>query len=172
MYVPHLWISDVLSPGDLAYVLSSHQAHYAKTQGYPAAFEYIVLRALQELYESIEREERSRVWTLRSSPAGAADMSQRFGSIVLQDRGALAQLRLFYVDEAARGTGRGKDLLNTFIRYASAVGFSGIYLWTTPVQTAAVALYGQAGFTLTEERRTTSFGVSQLEQRYALTLRV
>ena len=160
-------IRATLQPGDLTYLLSSHQKHYALHHDYPSAFEYIVLKATQDLYEGLQRDDRTRLWVAEAS-VGNGGLVDRVGSIVLQDRGELAQLRLYFVEEAHRGAGVGRALLTGLLAYAKAEGFAGVYLWTTAEQTTAGALYRRNKFRLSEERVTQNFGLQQTEQRYLL----
>ena len=150
-----------LRPGDLTYVLASHQAHYHRTYGYTAAFEYRIARALAESYAAGGQ---SRWWFAERG-------ERRVGSLFLMDRGeGLAQLRFFYVAEDCRGMGLGRRLLDYFTRHLRAAAAKKCYLWTTTEQTAARRLYEATGFRETERLASADFGVPQTNLRYELTV--
>jgi hypothetical protein len=54
--------------------------------------------------------------------------------------------------------------------FLKACGYRSAYLWTTDELAAAAHLYTRAGFTLTEEKESTSFGKPLTERRYDLLL--
>ena len=153
-------IRTTLQPGDLSFLLSAHAAHYLKEHGYTVPFEYYVGKAINEFYENYNPA-RSRIWIVEEN-------GFRLGSLVLQDRGTSAQLRLFLLLTDARGHGMGKDLLRRFIVFCNEKNFQSAYFWTTDEQVAAAHLYRSFGFQIAEERTSRTFGRPILEQRYEL----
>lgn len=149
-----------LQPGDLSFLLSSHTEHYLKEHGYTVPFEYYVGKAINEFYENYDPT-RSCIWIVEEN-------GYRLGSLVLQDRGTTAQLRLFLLLPAARGHGVGKALLRSFIAFCKEKTYRSAYFWTTDEQLAAARLYRSVGFQITEERTSETFGRPILEQRYEL----
>jgi GNAT superfamily N-acetyltransferase len=80
------------------------------------------------------------------------------------------RLRWVILDPAARGRGIGRALVTTALDEARRRGAIGVYLWTIAGLPAARHLYDEAGFTLTEEHKTRSWGIDTIEQRMDLTL--
>jgi ribosomal protein S18 acetylase RimI-like enzyme len=81
-----------------------------------------------------------------------------------------AQLRYFLLDREYRGIGLGRRLMDLYMSFLQEVGYSAAYLWTTDDLPAAAHLYMSYGFTLTEERDSTAFGIPLKERRYDLAL--
>ncbi len=115
---------------------------------------------------------RSRRWSPRS-PRGS---SQNFdaarercwiaardrtvlGSVFLvRDSDETARLRLLYVEPTARGAGLGRALVRECLRFAAAVGYRKITLWTNDVLVAARAIYRSEGFEIVSADREHHFG--------------
>jgi len=70
----------------------------------------------------------------------------------------LAQLRMLYVEPAARGHGIGKLLVDQCVAFARGAGYARLRLWTHSIQTSARRLYTAAGFAIVEEWDHVSFG--------------
>lgn len=78
----------------------------------------------------------------------------------------VAHLRWFIVDDALRGTGTGKKLLDAALAFVDAKGFAEAHLWTFSGLHVARHLYETRGFVLAEERPGTQWGNKVLEQRF------
>jgi len=89
---------------------------------------------------------------------------------VLQSRGEDAHLRYFLLNPDFRGIGLGKKLMDMFVNFAVECGYRSVYLWTTNEQEKASVIYKKYGFTLTEEKKSDTFGKSLMEQKYVLIL--
>ena len=57
-----------------------------------------------------------------------------------------AELQKLYLDDAAKGKGRGKELMQLAIRWAASSGYRNIYLETHTSLAAALGLYEKMGF--------------------------
>ncbi|WP_230679989.1 GNAT family N-acetyltransferase [Pontibacter rufus] len=88
--------------------------------------------------------------------------------LLLHRPGNTAQLRYFLIEPEYRGIGLGKKLMDLYMAFFRAMGYTSSYLWTTHEQEAAIALYKRYGFRLTEEKPSTAFGKPLTEQRYDL----
>ena len=129
--------------GDIGWVLHTHGEYYTRHHGFGLNFESTVARILAEFSESCD-ERRERLWI-------AEDDERRLGSIMLIHEGdegstPISRLRLFYVDEAARGTGLGSRLIRACVDYSRACGYGAIVLDTVQQLTAARRLYQREGF--------------------------
>ncbi len=103
-------------------------------------------------------------------------VAQRGGEIigsVFLVKGATAntgQLRLLYVEPAARGRGVGAALVERCIEGARVFGYKRLELWTNHVLTSARRVYQAAGFELIAEEPHRSFGHDLIGQTWRLEL--
>lgn len=151
-----------LRPGDIGDILSIHAKLYFKEYGYTTSFEAYLAEGLAE-FVHLYNPERSRIWVCE-------DKGHVVGCLFLLDRGEAAQLRYFLFTPEYRGLGLGKKLMDAFIEFMRECGYKSSYLWTTEQQVVAAKVYMRYGYTLTEEKTSTEFGVPLVEQRYDLHL--
>jgi peptidyl-dipeptidase Dcp len=151
-----------LRPGDIGYVTYMHGALYHKEYGYTLQFENYVAKGLCEFYEKYDPA-RNRIWACEHG-------GRMIGFLLLMDRGSAAQLRYFLIEPEYRGIGLGAKLLDLYMDFLHQCGYKSSYLWTTHELDTAAFLYKRLGFTLTEEKESTSFGKPLREQRYDLVL--
>ena len=147
-----------LGPGDGGWVVERHGAHYAEHEGFGPAFEGLVAKIVGAFLEEHdpERECGWIAWRGR----------RRIGSIfVVNDRGA-AQLRLVYLDPAARGLGLGRMMLEEAMGWAKARGYSRMRLWTHESHRAAGRMYAAARFEMTASEPVDAFGVPNVRQTW------
>ena len=69
------------------------------------------------------------------------------GCAALANRGAYGEVKRMYVDEARRGLGTGRKLLEHLAMFARMAGLGELKLETGIHQPAAIALYDSVGFT-------------------------
>lgn len=150
-------------PGDLGYVIYRHGKLYADEYNYGVSFEMYVAKGIGEFYESYDQQ-KERVWICEH-------YSKIIGFLLLQNRqNNTAQLRYFFVEKEFRGLGLGKQLMQLFMDFLHAKGYTECYLWTTHELETAAALYSTHGFVLSEETVSKSFGKKLKERKYILTL--
>lgn len=89
--------------------------------------------------------------------------------IVRQDE-TTAKLRLLYVEEAARGLGLGRRLVDECVQFSRDKGYKRIEFWTNSVLMSARRIYEAAGFMLIKEEPHHSFGQDLIGQTWALEL--
>ena len=108
---------------------------------------------------------RERAWI-------AALDGEPVGSVFCVDAGdGVAKLRLLIVDPAARGRQVGRQLVEECIRFARAVGYRELTLWTQSQLEAARRIYAAHGFELVEaEPPTKQFGTRQASETWRLVL--
>jgi DNA-binding MarR family transcriptional regulator len=151
-------------PGEYGWVIQRHGALYAREYGFDASFEALVAEIVAGFATSHDPA-RERAWI-------AALDGDPVGSIFCVDTGdGVAKLRLLIVDPAARGRRVGKQLVDECIRFARAVGYRELTLWTQSRLDAARAIYARAGFELAEaEPPTEQFGVTSRSETWRLVL--
>jgi GNAT superfamily N-acetyltransferase len=87
------------------------------------------------------------------------------------DSPAVARLRWFLVDPAARGSGLGRALLDTALRFARESGYGSVELETFSALTGAARMYRAAGFELAASWTGPLWGRDDLvRERYELAL--
>ena len=151
-----------LRNGDMGYVIYLHGLLYGREYNFGVQFETYVAKGLWEFYEQYSPK-RNRVWVCEHD-------DRMVGFLLLMDRGHAAQLRYFIIESEYRGIGLGKKLMTLYMDFLRECGYKKSYLWTTHELHTAIALYKKFGFTLTEEKGSTTFGKPLTEQRYDLIL--
>jgi GNAT superfamily N-acetyltransferase len=150
-----------LSPGDIGFVIHRHGKLYHEEYGYGVSFEAYVGAGLYEFYTNYDPRV-DRVWICEHR-------DKIVGFLLLMHRANnTAQLRYFYLEPEYRGIGLGRKLMNLYMDFLLAAGYTAAYLWTTHELPAAAHLYTALGFRLTEEKDSSTFGKPLKEQRYDL----
>jgi GNAT superfamily N-acetyltransferase len=150
-----------LRPGDLGMIVHLHGVHYAREYGLDVTFEPYVAKPLADFVLS----GAGRLWLVEEHGNGIV------GSIAAVDAAAgQSQLRWFLLAPEARGTGLGRRLLTTALDYCRQRGMSHIFLWSFADLHAALRLYEQAGFQVTETRTSHVWGAERTEVRMNLDL--
>jgi DNA-binding MarR family transcriptional regulator/GNAT superfamily N-acetyltransferase len=150
-------------PGDLGWVVERQAAGYAAEYGWDETYEALVARIIAD-YVDHRDPSRETAWIAEAD-------GQRVGSIFCVRRsGTVAQLRLLYVDPAARGLGIGSKLVEECLRFARSAGYTEMTLWTNSVLAGARRIYERAGFTLRDEEPHHSYGADLVGQNWSRTL--
>lgn len=148
-------------PGLIARITAMHALHYARTWGFGQHFESVVAAGLAEFSNRLGNPS-NEIW--------AAMLGDEIvGSVAIdgEDMGpGIAHLRWFIVDDASRGSGSGKGLLDEALAFVDGKGFSETHLWTFSGLDAARHLYQTRGFVLAEESPGTQWGKEVREQRF------
>lgn len=146
-------------PGDIGWVISSQSKYYADTWGLNEGFEALVTRIAADFISDYDPKVE-HCWIAEVD-------GRNVGSIFLiREDDTTAKLRLFYVDESARGLGLGSRLLEECMSFAERAGYDRIVLYTNAILAQARRLYEKAGFTLTSEDEHTDFGDPQVGQNW------
>ena len=153
-----------LQAGDLGWIIHLHGKLYSREYGYGLGFESYVAHGLLEFWDQYDAS-KDRVWI-------AEDRQQIIGFLVLMHRPKnTAQLRYFLISPQHRGQGLGRHMMDLFMQHLKTLGYHHCYLWTSHEQQAAIALYRNRGFELTQEKESITFGKRLMEQRFDLDLR-
>lgn len=150
-------------PGDMGLVVQQQSALYAREYGWNWEFEAlvaeIVAKYLREFDPTCER-----CWIAEKD-------GEVVGSVfVVRHDATTAKLRMLYVDASARGMGIGQRLVDECLRFARQAGYTNMLLWTVNILTDARKLYQKAGFELTEEEPTVSFGKTLVSETWVRAL--
>jgi len=153
------------TPGIVGDVTALHGRYYAETWGFAPNFEIGVAEELARFFAAYDPARDVALWVRED---GAV---RGFVAIwALRDDPAEARLRWFILDDALRGRGLGRALMNAAMEHCRTVGFRRVELFTFSTLTAARALYREAGFHLIDERENTDWGVPILLERFAVKL--
>src|SRR5580704_16510651 len=157
---PRSYLLRAPRPGDLGWVVQRQAAGYVPEYGWDDTYEAMVARIVAD-YVDHRDPARESAWIAEAD-------GERVGSIVcVRKSDTVAQLRLLYVDPAARGLGIGSKLVEECLRFARAAGYTEIMLWTNSVLTEARRIYERAGFSLRDEEPHHSFGADLIGQNWS-----
>ncbi len=151
--------------GLVGWVATLHGQNYQDGWNLGQFFEIQVARDLCDFMES-HQPLNSQIWSLQKD-------DQFYGSITLDGSHANedgAHLRWFILDEAARGHGFGRLLLETAIHFARDRSFKSIYLYTLDGLEPAANLYESCGFKIEAKEVTNRWGQDMAEVKYRLVL--
>lgn len=151
-------------PGDMGWIIHRQGILYNEEYGWDEHFEALVAEICANFIKSFDAR-RERCW-----------IAEREGEIVgaifcVAKSKTVAQLRLLYVEPAARGLGIGGRLVDECTRFAQRAGYHKMVLWTNSVLHSARKIYEAHGFALVDEEKHHSFGHDLVSQTWELDLR-
>jgi GNAT superfamily N-acetyltransferase len=152
-------------PGSIGRVIELHGAYYSNQWGFGAFFETKVTKELAEFFTRYD-ETRDGFWL--SVVSGRIEGAITIDGIKANDAGA--HLRWFIVSDAFRGSGLGRNLIETALRFCREKKYRKVYLWTFDGLHAARHLYEAVGFGLVEQHKGKQWGTQVIEQRFELQL--
>jgi DNA-binding MarR family transcriptional regulator/GNAT superfamily N-acetyltransferase len=139
--------------GDLGWMIHRQGILYNRQFGWDIGFESLIAGIYNEFQEAPADPPRN-LW-----------VAEQNGSIVVSifvmpsaGHAASAQLRMLYVEPAARGQGVGTALVAQAVSFARDNGYARMRLWTHTIQEAARRVYAAAGFTIVETIPEHNFG--------------
>jgi DNA-binding MarR family transcriptional regulator/GNAT superfamily N-acetyltransferase len=152
-------------PGDMGWVVHRQAVLYAQEYGWDERYEALISRIVADFIERFDPR-RERCWIAERD-------GEIVGSVFLikhTERAGVAQLRLLYVERAARGLGIGRRLVRECTEFARQTGYKTITLWTNSVLTSARKIYEAEGYQLVREEPHHSFGHDLVGQTWELEL--
>lgn len=149
--------------GDIGWIAHRQGLLYTDEYGWDETFEALVAEIAAKFVREFDAK-HERCWV-------AEQGGRIVGSVfVVRKSARVAQLRLLYVEPAARGKGLGGRLVDECIAFARAKGYRTLMLWTNDVLDAARSLYEARGFRLGKQERHRSFGKALVGQVWELAL--
>jgi DNA-binding MarR family transcriptional regulator/GNAT superfamily N-acetyltransferase len=131
-------------PGDHGWILERHTHVFERGSGWGDPFVALVAGIVADhLREHDPARERCWIAELDGERAGSIYCVHRSDDV--------AQLRLLFVEDWARGLGIGRKLVDRCIRFARSVGYERMVLWTNSSLDSARRIYDAAGFEQTSE---------------------
>ena len=150
-------------PGDMGWITHRQGLLYWNEYQWDWRFEALVSTIVGEFAQNFDAESE-RCWV--------AEMNNEIvGSVfVVRHDETTAKLRLLYVEEAARGLGLGRALVDEVVQFSRAKGYKKLVLWTNSVLGSARHIYEDVGFELIDEAPHHSFGHDLVGQTWSLDL--
>jgi GNAT superfamily N-acetyltransferase len=153
-----------LRPGDAEAIGELHRRVYVPEYGMNEVF-------VQRVAEGVE-EAVARGWPRAGGGVWIVELEGVVrGALALTDEGdGRGRLRWFVLEEALRGRGLGRQLVDELLATARSQGMRRLELETFGALSTAAVIYRSVGFTLTWERPREDWGPPIVYQHYALTL--
>ena len=147
--------------GDAGYIAYRHCILYEKEYGLDQTFERYVLESLTKF--------------LTERPVGNIWLAEYCGQVVgsigiVGVSEKIAQLRWFLIEPEFRGTGLGRQLMETAMDFCQQENFSQVFLWTFQGLDAARHLYRTFGFEPTEQIENHTWKDGLIEEKWTTTL--
>lgn len=152
-------------PGYLGRIVELHGRYYSKEWGSGAQFEGLMAIELSDFCKKYNPE-RDLLLTVHVDGEFAGSIAI-YGSKSSQNE---AQLRWFIIDEAYRGRGIGRTMLERALSFCREKGFNKVYLWTADKLPQSRHLYESVGFQIVEQFMDSDYGVPLLKIRMEMSL--
>jgi DNA-binding MarR family transcriptional regulator/GNAT superfamily N-acetyltransferase len=149
--------------GDLGWMIHRQGILYNRQFGWNIGFESLIAGIYNEFQQAPLSPPRN-LWV-------AEQNGSIVGSIFVmpsEDLPGSAQLRMLYVEPAARGQGVGTVLVAQAVSFARDNGYRRMRLWTHTVQESARRIYAAAGFRIVETIPEDNFGVEMIGEIWEL----
>lgn len=148
-------------PGLLGRMVELHGAYYSREVSFGFEFETLVARDLAEFLGRLDRPMNATWYALQNRRiAGGISID---GEDISP---GIGHMRWFIVEDAVRGSGLGKRLMDVAMAFVRNQGFRETHLWTFAGLDAARSLYEKHGFVLVEEKPGRKWGKEVLEQKF------
>lgn len=141
--------------GDFGWMIHRQGLLYNRQFGWNIEFETLIA-GIYSAYQAAPISPPKSLWVAEQNGAIVGSV------FVMPSEGieASAQLRMLYVEPAARGQGVGAALVAQAVSFAQDNGYARMRLWTHTIQDSARRIYAAAGFTVVETMAEDNFGVT------------
>jgi len=143
--------------GDIGWMVHRQGVLYNRQFGWNLEFETLIA-GIYSAYQAAPSTPPKDLWVAEQDGAIV-------GSIFVMPTEGIegsAQLRMLYVEPAARGQGVGAALVNQAVSFARDHGYCRMRLWTHTIQESARRIYAAAGFRIVETMPEDNFGVTMM----------
>ncbi|MFC3228259.1 GNAT family N-acetyltransferase [Marinibaculum pumilum] len=149
--------------GDIGWIVQRQALLYSTEFGWDGSFEALVAEIGAAFLRNFDpAAEGCWVAEREGEPLGAV--------FLVRAAADTGQLRMLYVERAARGLGIGGRLVDACIARAREAGYDRLTLWTNDILVSARKIYLAAGFRLVREEPHHSFGQDLVGQYWELDL--
>lgn len=152
-----------LGIGDIGWMTHRQGLLYHQQYGWNGEFEALIA-GIYAQYAAAPDSPPRNLWVAERDGAIV-------GSIFVMPTDGLAgsaQLRMLYVEPAARGLGLGRTLVETCVAFARDAGYERMRLWTHTIQQSARRLYAAMGFEVVETSPHRQFGQDLVSEIWEL----
>jgi len=149
--------------GDIGWIIHRQAVLYNLEYGWNQDFEILLAEIFAEMMKTFDPRHDGG-WIVERD-------GDIMGSVfVVRASGAVAKLRLLYLESAMRGLGLGQLLVEECIRFAKEKGYRSLTLWTNDILVPARRIYQQAGFRRVAAEPQRAFGQHLVSETWELAL--
>ncbi|BDG47259.1 GNAT family N-acetyltransferase [Parageobacillus sp. KH3-4] len=147
---------------DADYIINSHYKIYNREYQYDLSFRDFIAESVNGFIKRSDSKENIWILEIEGEPKGSISIKK------VNDK--VAQLGLFLVEPDLRGSGYGKQLLQTAIAFCKEKGYQAVILWTNSELKTARRIYEKNGFQLKETRIRNLSNKELIEEKWELSI--
>jgi GNAT superfamily N-acetyltransferase len=147
---------------DADYIINSHYEIYNREYQYDLSFRDFIAESVNGFIKRSDSKENIWILEIEGEPKGSISIKK------VNDK--VAQLGLFLVEPDLRGSGYGKQLLQTAIAFCKEKGYQAVILWTNSELKTARRIYEKNGFQLKETRIRNLSNKELIEEKWELSI--
>lgn len=147
---------------DADYIINSHYKIYNREYQYDLSFRDFIAESVNGFIKRSDSKENIWILEIEGEPKGSISIKK------VNDK--VAQLGLFLVEPDLRGSGYGKQLLQTAIAFCKEKGYQAVILWTNSELKTARRIYEKNGFQLKETRMRNLSNKELIEEKWELSI--
>lgn len=149
--------------GDFGWVVQANSNIHAQENGWNEKYEALVAKTVADYLNNFNPQ-KDCCWIAEKDGenVGAAFLVKKTDTV--------AQIRLLFVEQKARGLGIGKRLVQECTRFARKAGFKKITLWSSSAFLIAKHIFEKEGYKLIKSENENLFGKDMLSETWELKL--
>ncbi|QPA32542.1 GNAT family N-acetyltransferase [Thermaerobacillus caldiproteolyticus] len=147
---------------DADYIINSYYEIYNREYQYDLSFRDFIAESVNGFIKRSDSKENIWILEIEGEPKGSISIKK------VNDK--VAQLGLFLVEPDLRGSGYGKQLLQTAIAFCKEKGYQTVILWTNSELKSARCIYEKNGFQLKETRIRNLSNKELIEEKWELSI--